>query len=385
MHKKISIMHIRDSNGIYGAERVILTLGKNIAKERYNFILLCIRRKDGRSEELINRARRSGIHVIPVDVKGRIDFGAVAKMRKIIKNNGVSITHSHDYKSDLYALIASMNLGVKRVTTAHGSTRDSWRKRLYLFINECIVYRFIDRVVAVSADIANHLKNQHIKPECIKIIQNGIDVKLYEGESENRKADVSSDIPEPINGRKTFGVIGRLFPDKGHRYFIKAFANVLKTNPSITGMIFGDGPLREDILRQVEEMNLQNHIHLCGVRSDIKGLYESIDYLIIPSLREGLPYVLLEAMINEIPVVASAVGDIPLLVENQVTGYLVKPGDVEAIEKAMITLIKYPVETKKMTQRAYRIVSEKFTAERMVRENEEVYRSLLTGEILGGV
>ncbi len=375
--KKIAIMHIRDSEGIYGGERVILSLGKDIRKEHYSFFLLCFMNKNMRSQQFINRARELGIHVIPLHVKGRIDIGAIIRMRRILKSYRIAIIHSHDFKSDLYGLLASLDLGIRRVVTVHGSTRDSWRKRLYLFFNEYIIYQFIDRIVAVSADLAKSLKNHHLKPECIKIIQNGIDVNLYKGESENRKADVSSDIPELRNGRKTFGVIGRLFPDKGHRYFIKAFANVLKTNPSITGMIFGDGPAKDEILRLVEKMNLQHRIHLCGVRSDIKGLYESIDYIIIPSLREGLPFVLLEAMINKIPVVASAVGDIPLLVENEVTGYLVKPGDIEGIEEAMIRLIENPAKTREMTRNGYRVVSERFTAERMVRENEEVYRSLL--------
>ena len=378
-HEKIAIMHIRDSEGIFGGERTILSLGKYINKEQFSLFLICLVNKNMRSEQFMSRAGQVGFHVIPLPVKGRIDISAIIKMRRILRSYGIAIIHSHDFKSDLYGLLASLNLGIRRVATAHGSTHDSWRKRLYLFVNEYVIYKFIDKVIPVSADLAKHLRNQHIKPECIKVIQNGIDVQLFKGESENGKVGASSDSFELRNGRKTFGVIGRLFPDKGHRFFVKAFANVLKTHPSIRGMIFSDGPSKDEILKQVEKMNLQNHIHLCGMKPDIKDVYESIDYLIVPSLREGLPYVLLEAMINEIPVVASAVGDIPSVVENEVTGYLVRPGDVEGIEKAMIRLIEDPMKTKEMTKKGYRVVSERFTAERMARENEEVYRSLLTG------
>ena len=372
--EKITVMHIRDSNGIYGAERVILTLGKNINREGYNFMLLCMRRKDGRSEKLINRARECGMNVIPVDVNGRIDFNAIVEMRRILKNNEVSIIHSHDYKSDLYALIASINLGVKRVATVHGSTRDSLKKKIYLFATERFVYKYFDKLIAVSEDIYRYLKKYHHKPNHVEVIQNGIDFSIISSETENENAEPSFSFS---NRHKVFAVIGRLFPDKGHRFFLEAFAKVCKDYSSAMAIIVGDGPTKDEIMKHLRELSLENHVQVCGVRSDMKTVYENIDFLVIPSLREGLPYVLLEAMVCKVPVLASAVGDIPQLIKDGVTGYLVRAGDIDALEKRMKEMMINPYKCKEMAEKAYQVVLERFSAERMVRDTEKLYKSIV--------
>jgi len=366
-------MHIRDSHGIYGAERVILTLGKNIDKERYKFMILCMRRKDGGSEELMNKARRFGIQVIPVDVNGRIDLGALTRMRKIFKNNKISIIHSHDYKSDLYGLIASINLGIKQIVTVHGSTRDSLKKKLYLFITEQFIYRFVDRLIAVSEEIFQSLRKYH-PPKRIELVQNGIDLSVVENEKEGGEGEDAFSIS---NEHKVFGVIGRLFPDKGHRFFLEALSRVVMNHPSVMALIVGDGPARNEIAGQVRKLKLENCVQLCGVWSDMKRIYDKIDFLVIPSLREGLPYTLLEAMAYKVPVLASTVGDIPRLVQEGVTGYLVPPGDTEALVKGMNQLLTDPEKSKEMAEKAHFLVMGRFSADRMVSKTEEVYAKIL--------
>jgi len=371
--EKINVMHIRDSHGIYGAERVILTLGKNIDKERYKFMILCMRRKDGGSEELMNKARRFGIQVIPVDVNGRIDLGALTRMRKIFKNNKISIIHSHDYKSDLYGLIASINLGIKQIVTVHGSTRDSLKKKLYLFITEQFIYRFVDRLIAVSEEIFQSLRKYH-PPKRIELVQNGIDLSVVENEKEGGEGEDAFSIS---NEHKVFGVIGRLFPDKGHRFFLEALSRVVMNHPSVMALIVGDGPARNEIAGQVRKLKLENCVQLCGVWSDMKRIYDKIDFLVIPSLREGLPYTLLEAMAYKVPVLASTVGDIPRLVQEGVTGYLVPPGDTEALVKGMNQLLTDPEKSKEMAEKAHFLVMGRFSADRMVSKTEEVYAKIL--------
>lgn len=371
--EKINVMHIRDSIGIYGAERVILTLGKNINRERYNFILLCMRRKDGRSEKLINRAQKCGIDVTPVNVNGKIDLGAIANMRKILKYNRISIIHTHDYKSDIYGLIASLNLGIKRVSTVHGSTRDSIKKKFYLFVTERFIHRYFNKLIAVSEDIYQYLGKFHHEPNRIEVVQNGIDFTLVSDEIQNEKAEDTFSFNKD---QKIFAVIGRLFPDKGHRFFLEAFAEFSKDYPSTMAVIVGDGPNKDKIVKQLRKLNLIDRVRMCGVRADMKTVYDNIDFLLIPSLREGLPYVLLEAMAYKIPVLASAVGEIPHLIEDGVTGYLVRGGDVEGLVKKMKEMMDSPDKLKMMTGKAFSVVSERFSAERMVRNTEKIYSEL---------
>jgi len=373
--RNLTIAHIRDSGGLFGAEQVILTLGKNVDR-RFRLLLICLRSEDGKSDPLVDHARQAGFQVIPVTVRRMLDFRAISEIRKILIGYGVRILHSHDYKSNLYGVIASRRLGIRRVTTAHGTTRDSLWKKCCLYLNEKIVYRFFDVIIAVSDEIAMQLEKIRTGKGRIRVIENGID-PAYFG-SRNCDAERSGPLPIPPD-HKVFAVIGRLFPDKGHRFFLQAFARIVRSHSAVVALVIGDGPSRGAIDAQVLELGLERHVFLCGVRRDMRNVYEKIDFLVIPSLTEGIPYVLLEAMISNVPVLATEVGGIPKLLENGVTGYLVPPGDVDALEKGMIAMLSDPGRLKQMTANAYRTAVEKYSAGTMVRRIEGLYDALAAG------
>ena len=115
---------------------------------------------------------------------------------------------------------------------------------------------------------------------------------------------------------------------------------------------------------------------MCGVVNNMQAVYEHIDCLVIASLREGLPYVLLEAAANRVPVLATAVGDIPQLIEDGKTGYLVEPGNTEEIEDRMVRFLDKKDNIKQMVENCYNVFERKFSADRMVRETEDLYLSL---------
>jgi len=373
-NRKINVVQIRDSSGIYGAERVILALVKYIDKEIFNVSILCMTGRDRKSEILISRAKELGIDVIPIKVNGRLDFKAIAVMRKVMKASEVNLFHSHDFKSNFYGLLASNRLNIKRVTTAHGSTRDSLLKRAYLYLDEHIIYGYFDKIVAVSERLANQLKNKCVGSEKIQLIRNGLDLgsmKFGTDRLSLNKTRYDSDNP------KAFGVIGRFYPDKGHELFLRAFKNVCKIYPLTKALIVGDGPAKNEIIKTIKELGLEENVTLCGFRSDMENIYNRIDLLVIPSFREGLPYVLLEAMASRIPVLATAVGDIPLLIKNGETGYLIQPEDPEALENGMIDFLSHPQRTHSMAEKGYDLIIEKYSAERMVKDTQKLYLSLL--------
>jgi glycosyltransferase involved in cell wall biosynthesis len=369
----VCVAHLRDSGGIFGAERVILTIGKNIDK-RFRMILICMREADGKSDPLMKRAKEVGIPVIPVDIRGKMDIASIFRIRKILRNNQVRILHSHGFKSNLYGLLASMNLGIKRILTDGGTTRDSIRKRFYVRMDETITYQHYDRIIAVSPEIRDRLAKRNIGAGKVVLIENGIDPSLYETDSAEGDGPVSlpTDRGEPI-----FAVIGRLFPDKGHRYFLQSFSGIVEKKPASVALIIGDGPSEEEIRRQVMELNLGNNVILCGRRQDMKNIYDRIDYLVIPSLTEGLPYVLLEAMSCKVPVLATDVGGIPGLVINGVTGYLVPPGDAVSLQKGMEEMADNPKRSEAMAENAYNLVREKYSAKRMVDRIGSLYDAMM--------
>ena len=207
----------------------------------------------------------------------------------------------------------------------------------------------------------------------MEIIQNGLDFSLLEKTTGSNESQTGIIIP---SDHKVFAVVGRLFPDKGHRYFIEAVTSLRKTYPKITGLIVGDGPSMEEIRQHIERVGQQENIILCGVRSDMNEIYKSIDCLVISSLREGLPYVLLEAMAHRVPVIATPVGDIPLLITEQKTGYIVPTEDVDTLEQKMKIIIEQPHEAKELAHAAYELVQKKYSARNMAVKTEELYSEI---------
>lgn len=369
--KRHHVIHVRDSNGIFGGERVILGLGKTLDRSRFDVSLLCMRRGNVRSDPLIREAEKQGIRVFPLDVRSRFDMSAIRAMRRIFVDNKIDLFHSHDFKSDFYALAASRKLGIRRVATAHGSTRDSLMKRAYLFLDERIVFRFFTHIIAVSEELVEQLKGKGLGANRVSLVENGLDLdSLYSGEP----LDLQLPIPA---GSRVFSVVGRLFPDKGHRIFIEAFARLRNDYPEAIGLIVGDGPERESIERQVRALGIEKRVLLLGVRSDMGNIYRHSDFLIIPSLREGLPYVLLEAMAMKVPVLATRVGQIPKLVEESKIGCLVPPGDAAALSQGMRQLLEMGREVDTWAEKARLLVEKKYSVESMTRQVEQIYQRVL--------
>ena len=371
-----SIAYIRDGGGIFGAERVILTTAKNL-DDKYNVILICMKSHKDISSELIDKAKSLGIKVITVDVAGKFDVRAIYNIRTLLIENHVKIIHSYDFKSNLYGLFASINLGIKRIITAGGTTRDSMIKKLYMYIDENITYRYYNVIIAVSKDIGNKLLKKRFGKDKVIVIENGIDPSQYEEEVDGF---VGNDYLSSLKNNIRFAVIGRLYPDKGHRFFISAFSEVVKKYTSCVALIIGDGPAEENIKQQIKELNIEKYVHLCGVKKNMKYIYNNIDYLVIPSLTEGLPYVLLEAMLYKVPVLSTHVGGIPDLITNGATGYLVPPGDVESLRNGMENLLNNPEKSQKMAENAYVLVKEKYFASRMVDHIGRLYGALINND-----
>jgi glycosyltransferase involved in cell wall biosynthesis len=322
---------------------------------------------------LFENAIQIGIRTFTVSVKRKLDYNSIKNIRRIIKNNNITIIHSHDFKSDFYALIASIGLKVKRVTTAHGSTRDSWLKRVYLAFNEIIIYRYYNSIIAVSNELKIMLLKRGIKGEKIFVIQNGLDLNFIK--NVNVVKNFEEPLPVPASAI-VFTVIGRLFPDKGHRFFLKAFDSIKHRYSNVYALIVGDGPSRQDIERQIQLLGLSNRVYVCGMRSDIWNVYSRTQYLVIPSLREGIPYVLLEAMAHHITILSTSVGDIPMIIKDGESGFIVPPADSNALSTRMVDLLENEEHAKTMAEAAYKVLIDRFSSDRMVKCTEELYNTI---------
>ena len=373
MDKKIRVCHIRDSSGMFGAERVIITLLRNIDTSKFLPSAVLQKKEPSLNRALLEELQNIGIECFEISVTGKFDFRAISRLRYYLVTRNIDIIHTHDFKSNLYGLLATRGTGIKRVVTVHGSTRDSLKKRLYLYLDERFICTRFDKVIAVSKDMLPHLAKRKVKSSQVAVIQNCFDPSLLIKTTRKNK----SVIPGESNHTFIFAVVGRVYPDKGHRFFLEAFAKLLSENYKISAWIIGDGPGVMEVESLIEYLNLKESVSMCGRIENMVSVYHSINCLVISSLTEGLPYVLLEAMFFGVPVVATRVGDIPDIIKDSESGVLVDPASSDELFRGMKQILAHPQKADSYASKASEIVRERFSYKRMLEETEEVYQQIL--------
>jgi glycosyltransferase involved in cell wall biosynthesis len=228
--------------------------------------------------------------------------------------------------------------------------------------------RRVDGVVAISRKIAQLLAEAGVEQNRIRLIHSGIDVKKLQN---GGRTAVS------ITNSRVIGMAAVLEERKGHRYFLEAALSLKNQGFRLKYLIAGDGSLRADLHELTVRLGLQDDVEFLGFVTDISRFFAAIDIFVLPSLNEGLGLSVLEAMASGKPVVASRVGGVVDAVLDSVTGFLVSPGDVEAISGAIRKLVQDQSLARTMGERGAERVRENFTMEQMAEKNEAYYYALL--------
>ena len=177
-------------------------------------------------------------------------------------------------------------------------------------------------------------------------------------------------------GEILIGTVGRLAPEKGHIDLVRAFRIALAREKSLRLVIVGEGPMRGRIEEEVASAGLMGRVHLPGSLLHTSSLISAFDLFVLPSLREGLPLSLLEAMTAGLPCIATPVGSVGEVIEDGVTGRLVSPGDPQGIADAILKLLASPGERARLAARARELALRDYSAPRMVAAYERLYEDL---------
>ncbi|MBF0522904.1 MAG: glycosyltransferase [Candidatus Omnitrophica bacterium] len=385
--QRLKILHLRSSGGFYGAEGVILGLLEALKSKDMVNRVLCINNFKNPHVELIDRARLKGLDAVSIDCKGLFDFVAIRKIRKMLKEECFSIIHTHDYKASAFGLLASLGLKVNRVSTNHLWTHGNIKLRGYEFI-EGILFNFFDRIIAVSDPVADEVRPFLFNKGKLSVISNGIDVDGFShlgGKEEKARSRMKFSLEQ---SNIVLGIVGRLAQQKGHEYLFRAVSNILQTNKNfpLKVLVAGDGALDKDLKELVNELGISKNIIFTGFCDDIKSVLGAIDVLVMPSLSEGLPMVLLEAMSAGVLVIATPVGDIPKLIKDGFTGILVNPKDVAGLAAAIMTVIKNrnndAESALKMVRNAKDLVKKEYSVESMTQKYIEIYTLIFNPRIV---
>lgn len=322
-------MQLRSSAGLYGADRMVLALDRYLPGAGQPSLLVCIDNPHLGHSPLHDEARRRRQETTLLPNKGRLDAGAVAALRALLRSTHADCVHAHDPKSVVYAWLATRGLECRCVATTHGWIETSSALRLYNRIERALLKRY-DAVVAVACEQVDRLAAAGVDRSRIHPIANGIELAKPASAQERLLArrHFRCEPEETV-----FAAIGRLAPEKNLALLLHAVARIGHDAP-VRLLIAGDGPESAPLQQLVAGLGLQSRVTLLGTLEDCAPLYAAMDMLVLPSLSEGMPLVVLEAMAAGKPLLATAVGGVPELLAHAPCSRLL-PADEIAWARAL--------------------------------------------------
>lgn len=361
-----TILHLIETSGPGGAEKMLMSLVENLNQKAYRSVICLL--KDG---WLNTQLRQRGIETVLIPQSRGLDPGWLYKCVRLIRQKEVDLVHAHEFNMNVYGCMAAWFSLVPSIATVHGKGYyiDRWRRKM--------AYRAVAnhsfRMVAVSENVRQFLIEQvGAKPDKLTTIYNGIDRKRFLRSEDGVQLRRELGIPETT---PVIGAIGNLYPVKGHTYLVKAAAHVVERFPEAVFLFAGRGVLLTQLQHEVDQLGLTNSVKFLGFREDIPALLQALDIFVLPSLSEGLPLSLLEAMASSKPAVATNVGGTPEVLVNEETGYLVPPMDHESLASRLLALLSDKAMAKRMGANGRNRVCEKFLLETMVSAYEALYEA----------
>lgn len=370
MHK-LNIMQITHDLNIGGLQRVVVDLACNLSKDRYNLTVCALREGGPLERELSDE----GIPVIKLaEDRYKVDYLMFWKIYRTIKSMKPTIVHTHNTQPFIEGTVAALMAGVPVVVhTDHG--RQFPDKRRYMTA-ERILARFVKQVIAVSEATKNDLvQYEKIPASKIKVVANGINENKYrfqvDRQWKKRELNIEADTGPLV------GWCGRLSPEKGLDILIRAVELLKNDFPKMVFLIAGEGDLDGPLRQEVKERNVERWVRFLGPRNDVHEIMGIIDLFVLPSLHEGLPLVLLEAMAASLAIVATNVGGIPDAVFDGVNGLLVEPSHPEQFAAAIKQLLSDSVMREQYARKSLMYFQQKYGLQKMLNEYETVYLQCL--------
>lgn len=394
----LNVLQIIDDLEIGGAQEVVRTLVEYQASDTCKPIVCTF--KDGPLRQNIQElgitvevlpGRNYSILAFPFFV---LDMIRIWKsLAKLINKYDVHVVQTHLLKSlDFLVLLLLYTTRLRVVLwTFHNSSFELTADKLPRFkwllkaknYSHRLLYKNASRLVSGFIAVSDKVEKamvQTIGPiqNKITVICNGVDVKRYQKPVD--KAQVRSQL-----GLKTdaqlIATVATLKEQKGHCYLVQALASIAPRYPDLHALFIGDGELKEQLQAQVQSLNLGAQVHFLGNRSDVPELLAASDLFVLPSLWEGLPMALLEAMATGLPIVATEVsGTVQTMIPGE-TGILTPPGDSQQLAQAIEQLISDPAQAQRLSTAARQRVEAEFSAQKQADEHLALYQHLLNGAL----
>jgi glycosyltransferase involved in cell wall biosynthesis len=370
------ILYVSTSTTVGGAEKTLYTLATLVNPSVAEVAGVVSLKPKGRyARELEGLGKR----VYSLKIRDRAGLQDLQKLALVVHETKPDIVHAVMYQA------IQLARGVKRLGYADfklvSSPRVHYRTRtpFSLFIDG-LLKKVDDLLISESEASRKYLVEKLGYDEKKTLtIRNGVDIagwSVSQSDRKERREMIGISEKDVL-----IGCVGRLEEQKGHVYLIDAIAELLPNHPEVKCVILGEGPAHEELQQRINTRGIGASMGLLGEQSEITAWLSAFDVFVLPSLWEGIPNALLEAMALGLPVIASDVDGVPETVVHDLSGILVKPGDVKALVQSLQDMIEDASLRERLGREAKNVVNENFKLPGMIESYEKAYRAVLTGDL----
>lgn len=359
----IPLLHIRNSD-IYGSpERLIIGQMNHLN----NFQSYCATFvPPGSSTPFYDQLTEQNLRGIAIQSSGQIDRTIVKQLREIITKKNIQLLVSHDYKANFYTYLANRKPHLPHIGYYHGRTDENLKVKLYNFVDTKVLSR-LQRIITVSKATSRYLVEKGVDENRIEIVYNAIEIN--DSYTVNQK---------PADSPVIVGVIGRLSHEKGVQVLLDALALVKDKLPPVEFRIFGDGPERSALEKQAVTKKLDDIVSFKGFVTDLNLIYGNLDMMVIPSLSEGHPLIILEAWKQAIGIVATKAGGVPEVITDGQTGLLAEVNNPESLGKRILDGLTNMQQTKQLGQNGLAELKQKYSYTAQAEQLQKLYNRIIT-------
>jgi glycosyltransferase involved in cell wall biosynthesis len=369
----MNVLMLIATDSVNGPLRGLFQLNEGAKHSNVGFVLGLFLRRPAVTTQAIKEALRRGFCVATLIEKRQYDPWLIPQAWRVVCEHKATLLQSHGYKPAVLAWCLKGFTGLPWVAFAHGYTSENFRMALYNRLDRWLMRR-ADRVVAVSEATALMLLNVGVLGDKIRVIHNAIDPEDHQlevsGTEFRRQCGAGP-------GNLFIGVIGRLSPEKGQAVFLQAFEEVVRTVPQARAVLVGEGQELKRLRASVRTAGLDSRITFAGYQEDMSSVYAALDLVVIPSLSEGLPNVLLEAFLHGKAVIATKVGGIPEVMQDGLSKFLVPAGDSKAMAEAIVQVLRDPLLRTELGEAGARRVREAFSPSQRTKRITDLYNELV--------
>ena len=370
--EKLKILHLIETTGPGGAETVMLNIVSRLDSSLFQSLVIVT----GRGW-LYDSLTNAGVQTMIIESQGANDWRFVRRVVGLIREKNIDVIHSHLNGMNFYACLAGVVSSRPVVTTFHGVIGDWNHKTVKNRLKYALIRSASRCIVTVSEFLKHQLAQTWAFPHSkMTRIYNGVDFDMLDRMVASGDLRTSLNIPV---GVPVIGMVGNIRATKGYDHYVRAARLVVDKRPDCRFLIVGQGSgkLLEQITSLIKELHVEERMILTGFRDDIPNVLKQLDIFVLASTSEGLSIATIEAMGVGKPVVVTDSGGPSEIVKNGETGFVVPPGDAEAMAQRIVKLLDDGPLAAKFGERGRDDVRSRFTIEQNVQSYAGLYQGCL--------